>query len=92
MGVPGFFMWLWKNYKKTNFVFQKDNTMDMIDYLLIDTNCLIHPMCFKILAENSEIKNNDRLETLMITKVLDYITEVSPNSVNSTTIIGYINE
>ena len=23
MGVPGFFMWLWKRYKGTNFVFDK---------------------------------------------------------------------
>ena len=82
MGVPGFFMWLWKNYKTRNFVFQKDNIKDnmlndiinTIDYLLIDTNCLIHPMCFKVLAENSEIKNNDNLEELMIKKVLEYIT------------------
>ena len=23
MGVPGFFLWLWKNYKKSSFVFTK---------------------------------------------------------------------
>ena len=44
MGVPGFFLWLWKRYKKTNFVFNKykleDNKMlekvKNLDYLLID--------------------------------------------------------
>jgi len=106
MGVPGFFLWLWKNYKTTNFVFQKEKILieditkytkidekklerlkhkneenqlllydlDNIDYLLIDTNCLIHPMCFKILAENPELKNQDKLEGRMIEQVLNYIT------------------
>jgi 5'-3' exonuclease len=106
MGVPGFFLWLWKNYKTTNFVFQKEKIiieditkytkidekklerlkykneenqlllydLDNIDYLLIDTNCLIHPMCFKILAENQDIKNQDKLEGRMIEQVLNYIT------------------
>ena len=45
MGVPGFFMWLWKKYKGTNFVFDKDhlnkkkdteliNLVNSIDYFL----------------------------------------------------------
>ena len=62
MGVPGFFMFLWKKYKGTNFVFDKDHLnnkkdndlikiIKSIDYFLIDTNCLIHPECFRILAE-----------------------------------------
>ena len=65
MGVPGFFMWLWKNYKGTNFVFNKyaldkkiDKTLikrtNSIDFLLIDTNCLLHPMCFQVLAEEQD--------------------------------------
>ena len=109
MGVPGFFLWLWKNYKTTNFVFQKEKILieditkymnidekklerikknnnenkklledlNSIDYLLIDTNCLIHPMCFKILAENQELKNQDKLEGRMIEQVLDYITHLT---------------
>ena len=63
MGVPGFFKWLWTNYKKTNFVFSKGkldpeideillNQVKNLDYLLIDLNCLIHPVCFKTLADN----------------------------------------
>ena len=106
MGVPGFFLWLWKNYKNTNFVFQKEKLLiedtskcdeekkarkekrneensklldevNNIDYLLIDTNCLIHPMCFKILAENPELKNQDKLEGRMIEQVLKYISELN---------------
>lgn len=110
MGVPGFFMWLWKNYKKDSFVFRKEklliqdlnkvpegkkasineknvinqkiiNDLDNIDYFLIDTNCLVHPMCFKILAENPEMDNQEKLEAKMINKVIEYITELT-NYVN----------
>ena len=89
MGVPGFFLWLWKNFKQTHFVFQKEkllatnkeveeiiSELNEIDYFLIDTNCLIHPMCFKILAENSEINNIEILEGKMINKILEYITHL----------------
>ena len=95
MGVPGFFLWLWKNYKKNSFVFtkskiekEKDKTnliildeLNNIDYFLIDTNCLIHPMCFKILAENNNLQDNnsqnnnnsqDKLEAKMINKVIEF--------------------
>jgi len=86
MGVPGFFSWLWKKYKKDNFVFSKNSInnkpdinkelikkINSIDYLLIDANCLIHPMCFKILAENPEFTNQHSLENKMIEQVLQYI-------------------
>ena len=44
MGVPKFFAWLMRNYKKSNFVFQKEKiNLEEIDWFLIDTNCLIHP-------------------------------------------------
>ena len=81
MGVPGFFLWLWKKYKKNNFVFNKNELQDQelldkvnsIDYLLIDANCLIHPTCFKVLAENPDFKNQHSLENKMIQATLDYI-------------------
>ena len=67
MGVPGFFLWLMKNYKKTNFVFSKNKLNDNnelieeinnIDTLLIDANCLIHPTCFKVVAEHNNITDS----------------------------------
>lgn len=94
MGVPGFFMWLWKNYKGTNFVFKKSSLdenddidlierINNIDYLLIDTNCLLHPMCFEVLANEQEklknmMKSNkdidiEKLENKMMKRCLEYI-------------------
>lgn len=87
MGVPFFFAWLIKKYKKTNFIFQKENSsLELINWFLIDTNCLIHPVCFKILEE--ENKNNTNinfksLENKMINAVIEYIEKlikyVNPN-------------
>ena len=70
MGVPGFFLWLWKKYKNTDFVFNKAvlknphllEKVNNIDEFLLDLNCAIHPMCFKVLAENPNITNLDKLE------------------------------
>ena len=73
MGVPGFFLWLWKKYKKDNFVIDKKNISIKCDYLLIDANCLIHPMCFKVLDENQDVTNKYKLEQKMIQEVLKYI-------------------
>jgi 5'-3' exonuclease len=68
MGVPGFVAWLYHNHKKTNFIFKNiyktaehsdinDLRVMSIENLFIDANCLIHPTCFKILAEESEKPN-----------------------------------
>jgi 5'-3' exonuclease len=84
MGVPGFFMWLWKRYKGTNFVFDKSKLnkkkdqiliqkVDSIDYFLIDTNCMIHPVCFKTLADHNNITNKTKLENKMMDEVLIYL-------------------
>lgn len=84
MGVPGFFLWLWKNYKKSNFVFSKNKVpegekIDDIDWLLLDMNCMIHPMCFETLHDiNDSIKDNkqvdrQRLENKMIRNVISYL-------------------
>ena len=59
MGVPGFFLWLIKKYKNDYFFFRKDSKLydvSSIDALMIDTNCMLHPQCFKALAENKNIK------------------------------------
>ena len=72
MGVPGFFLWLMKTYnKKYKFIF--DNIDVKIDYLLIDTNCLIHPTCFKVIHENEQLNNIYLLENKMINAILEYL-------------------
>lgn len=85
MGVPGFFLWLWKNYKGTNFVFsrselEKDDPLyqeiNNLDYMLIDANCLIHPVCFKVLADNPKIKNISKLENKMREAVIEYLEKI----------------
>lgn len=82
MGVPGFFIWLQKNYKKEGFIINKSksdisseivNEINNIDYFLIDANCLIHPVCFKIIAENPDLNDNDTLENKMMNAVLLYL-------------------
>ena len=93
MGVPGFFLWLMKNYKKDKFIFNKANIQDSdssilheinsINYILIDANCLIHPVCYKVLADNPTITDNDILEHKMINAIFEYlekiISHVNPN-------------
>ena len=82
MGVPGFFIWLQKNYKKEGFIINKSKSdispeildeINNIDYFLIDANCLIHPVCFKIIAENPDLNDNDKLENKMMNAVLLYL-------------------
>jgi len=75
MGVPGFFAWIHKNYKKKNMITNVNKDLS-VDNLFIDTNCLIHPQCFAILAENKELKNIDRLEAKMINQVILYLNEI----------------
>jgi 5'-3' exonuclease len=81
MGVPGFFLWLMKNYKRDGFVFKRGEDrfkteIENIDYFLIDANCLIHPVCFRIIAENPELYDNERLEDKMIAAVLEYLEKI----------------
>lgn len=83
MGVPQFFAYLLKKYKKSGFVFNKNklekpnDDVNNIDYFMIDANCLIHPVCFKVIAANPTDNPNedyyDKLENKMITAVLEYI-------------------
>ena len=79
MGVPGFFAWILKNYKKSKMVTNVTSNQDLKDKvsnLFIDTNCLIHPQCFAILNENKDLKNIDRLENKMINQVILYLSEI----------------
>jgi hypothetical protein len=89
MGVPGFFAWILKNYKKSNMItnVSKNNDLkDNVSNIFLDLNCLIHPQCFAILFENKELKNIDRLETKMINQVIKYLDEII-NLVNPSELI-----
>jgi len=72
MGVPRFFLWLYKKYKNQKFILNKDD-IPIIDSFLIDTNCLLHPQCFKILGQNTKIKNNNELERMMMEECISYL-------------------
>ena len=71
MGVPGFFLWLWKKYKSKNFVFPKEKFTTTTDYFLLDMNCMIHPVCFETLRDLKLDENVDinRLENKMINNI-----------------------
>ena len=73
MGVPKFFAWLLRKYKNKEIVFQKQTKK--LDWLLIDTNCLIHPTCFKVLAEE-QTSNMETLEKKMVNAVIEYIEKI----------------
>lgn len=73
MGVPGFFLWLWKKYKSKNFVISKEKYIVTTDYFLLDMNCMIHPVCFETLKEINTDINIERLENKMINNVIIYL-------------------
>ncbi len=80
MGVPGFFLWLWKKYKSNKFVLSKaeyNNSYNNTDYFLLDMNCMIHPVCFETLKElNYKCDDKvdiERLENKMINNVIIYL-------------------
>jgi len=70
MGVPGFFVWLLKNNVHNNIILNK---LTDINNLYFDANCLFHPKCFDILKLYSQITDVDKLEELMIKRILEYI-------------------
>ena len=78
MGVPGFFLWLMKQYKNKKFVFPKanmpaDHSINKIDWFLIDMNCMIHPVCFKTLEDITKNLDNNKIENRMIDRVIEYL-------------------
>lgn len=70
MGVPGFFAWLLKNNTHNNIIL---HSLQNINALYFDANCLFHPKCFDILKLYSQETNIDRLEDLMIKRIIKYI-------------------
>ena len=80
MGVTGFVAWLYKNHKNSNFIFKNlftDSNIDInsVEYLLIDTNCLIHPQARNICLEYPNLveSNLELLESKIIKQVIKYI-------------------
>lgn len=71
MGVPGFFSWLLKNYKKNQIIVS--NLSKPISTLYIDANCLFHPQCFKVLGHYGSKLDVDVLEDKMMSRILSYI-------------------
>ena len=62
-------------HKQSKFFFNKESKLykDNIDALMIDANCMLHPQCFKILGENPNFKNKNKLEEQMIEQCLKYL-------------------
>jgi len=73
MGVPGFFAWLLRNNIHNNIILNK---LDNIDCLYFDANCLFHPKCFDVLKLYSNITDINKLEKLMIDRIIKYITYI----------------
>lgn len=72
MGIPGFFIWLVKKYKIISYKLNKD-----VDYLFLDTNCLIHPQTQKTLKSYSNW-NNTFIEEKMLDDIelyFDYLVD-----------------
>lgn len=72
MGIPGFFIWLVKKYKIITYDLDKN-----IDYLFLDTNCLIHPQTQKTLKMYSNW-NNTFIEEKMLDNIelyFDYLVD-----------------
>ena len=80
MGVPSFFKYLVNQYKRDNFILQREKQNDTnrkklesIDYLCLDANGLMHPVCFKVLAENPKMELGKELDNKMYIAILQEI-------------------
>src|SRR3989304_8702292 len=71
MGVPGFFVWLLKNYGENKII--TNNFDEKIDILYLDSNCLFHPQCFKILGHFDSLKDLEKLESKMMIRIINFI-------------------
>ena len=85
MGVPKFFSYLQKTYKKDNFYINREdanipndikNKLNNIDYLLLDANGLMHPVCFKVIADNPTVTNHRTLQNIMHGEIIKKIEEL----------------
>lgn len=77
MGVPGFFAWLIKSPQTPKIV--NPNLEEVISKFYLDFNCMIHPVCQKVISELVSKIDNNKLETLMIKEIiknLDHVIEL----------------
>lgn len=72
MGVPGFFSWIMKRYKKQKFL--SNSLQSRPKGFYVDANCLFHPQCFKILGYVTEKIEIDKLESMMIQRIIVFLT------------------
>jgi 5'-3' exonuclease len=74
MGLPGFFAWLLKK-SKTNKEHKMitNNLQIRPKRLYIDANCAFHPQCFKLLEHIDKSISTDKLENMMIKRIINYI-------------------
>ena len=72
MGVPGFFAWLLKQDIKKSIII-KELVGKQIQGLYLDSNCLFHPQCFKLLSFYPGETDVNKLENLMIKRIINYI-------------------
>ena len=72
MGLPGFFGWFLKQYKKNNKIITS-SLQSNLDILYLDANCLFHPQCFHIINVCSDCGDTNILEDKMIKRILVYI-------------------
>jgi 5'-3' exonuclease len=85
MGVPGFFKWLLDNKKKLkskNLI--RENMNKKVKYLMLDTNCLLHP-CVKTIKDNIKKDNKETREqieenifSLIETRIMEMIDIINP--------------
>lgn len=73
MGVPGFFAWLLKKYKKSNNIIINEIHTDKKRILYLDANCFIHPECFTVLNYYVNETSCERLEQQMIKRIINYL-------------------
>ena len=72
MGVPGFFAWILKDYKKYDTGIITYDIDYVVDILYLDYNCLLHPQCFKELDRHTNWDDQYKLESLMMERIMKY--------------------
>lgn len=84
MGVPGFFAWLLKQDKSNRIL--KKRFESKPNTLFFDANCLFHPQCFKILKAFPYETSVNKLEEMMMERIINYIKFII-NYVNPTDLV-----